>query len=296
MTSELIFEAAKDFSARLSRVRIVLVHTSHPGNIGAAARALATMGLSQLVLVAPKQFPDPQATARAAGAEALLEAARVVPTLAEALVGCVRVYGTTPKSRRVALPELSPRAAAPQLLAAAAAADVALLFGNERIGLTNDQIALCHAAVCIPTAAECTSLNLAQAVQLLGYELRMAALAPAAGEESAPDAAPASGSPGISARLAEDDSTAAASERVEAFFGHLQAALLAVDFFKGRPAITIMRRLRRIFLRAELSSREVLILRGILADVERAARLAGIAPRPLRAAKDKGKIPLDRGT
>jgi tRNA (cytidine32/uridine32-2'-O)-methyltransferase len=254
---------------RLPRVRIVLVSTSHPGNIGAAARAMRTMGLSQLWLVSPREFPSPEATAMASGADAILDAARVVATLDDALAGCVRVYGTTPKPRRVPMPELAPREAAPRLLEAAAAAEVALVFGNERIGLTNADVERCHAAVKIPTSAEYESLNLAQAVQVLGYELRLAALAAdGSGASDAPSAPP----------LIDPDEAPADAARLEAFFAHLESTLAAVDFFKGRPAYTIMRRLRRIFLRADLSNREVLILRGILADVERAARLAGLSP------------------
>jgi len=257
---------------RLARVRIVLVATSHPGNIGSSARAMRTMGLSSLWLVAPREFPSAQATAMASGADAILESARVVATLDEALSGCVRVFGATPKPRRVPMPELTPREAAPVLLAAAATHDVALVFGTERIGLTNEEIERCHVAVNIPTSAEYNSLNLAQAVQVLCYELRLAALAGAgAGDGIAARALP---TPQFT-----DDEPPADAACMEAFFGHLKTTLAAVDFFKGRPAYTIMRRLRRIFLRAQLSTREVLILRGILADVERAARLAGMKPR-----------------
>lgn len=255
---------------RLSRVRVVLVATSHPGNIGSAARAMRTMGLDSLWLVAPREFPSPEATAMASGADAILAAAHVVGSLEEAIAGCVRVFGATPKPRRVPMPELTPRAAAPLLLEAAASHEVALVFGTERIGLTNEEIERCHVAVNIPASAEYNSLNLAQAVQVLSYELRMAALATNRDGAARPVPTP---------QFSADEPPADAA-RLEAFFGHLEAALAAVDFFKGRPSYTIMRRLRRIFLRAELSTREVLILRGILADVERAARLAGLSPPP----------------
>jgi tRNA (cytidine32/uridine32-2'-O)-methyltransferase len=251
---------------RLRRVRIVLVATSHPGNIGSAARAMRTMGLSSLWLVAPREFPSPEATAMASGADEILDAARVVPDLDQALAGCVRVYGATPKPRRVPMPELPPREAAPALLAAAETHEVALVFGTERIGLTNEEIERCHVAVNIPADPAYNSLNLAHAVQVLCYELRLAATAVAG----------AASPPSSPAPQFTDDEPPADAARMEAFFGHLETALGAVDFFKGRPAHTIMRRLRRIFLRANLSTREVLILRGILADVERAARLAGI--------------------
>jgi tRNA (cytidine32/uridine32-2'-O)-methyltransferase len=255
---------------RLSRVRMVLVATSHPGNIGSAARAMRTMGLESLWLVAPREFPSPEATAMASGADAILASAHVVGSLDEAIAGCVRVFGATPKPRRVPMPELPPRAAAPLLLEAAGSHDVALVFGTERIGLTNEEIERCHVAVNIPTSDEYNSLNLAQAVQVLCYELRMAALVTGQGRAVASVPTP----------QFSDDEPPADAARLEAFFGHLETTLAAVDFFKGRPSYTIMRRLRRIFLRAELSTREVLILRGILADVDRAARLAGLSPRP----------------
>lgn len=255
---------------RLSRVRVVLVATSHPGNIGSAARAMRTMGLESLWLVAPREFPSPEATAMASGADAILASAHVVGSLDEAIAGCVRVFGATPKSRRVPMPELPPRAAAPRLLEVAERHEVALVFGTERIGLTNEEIERCHVAVNIPTSDEYNSLNLAQAVQVLCYELRMAALS--TGQDRAVASVP---TPQFS-----DDEPPADAARLEAFFGHLETTLAAVDFFKGRPSYTIMRRLRRIFLRAELSTREVLILRGILADVDRAARLAGLSARP----------------
>jgi tRNA (cytidine32/uridine32-2'-O)-methyltransferase len=273
---------------RLARVRIVLVATSHPGNIGSAARAMRTMGLSSLWLVAPREFPSPEATAMASGADAILESAHVVATLDEAIAGCVRVYGATPKPRRVPMPELAPREAAPQLLAAAAGHEVALVFGTERIGLTNEEIERCHVAVNIPASAEYNSLNLAQAVQVLCYELRLSALHPGG-------AGAAAATPVPSPQFTDDEPPADAT-RMEAFFGHLETTLGAVDFFKGRPSYTIMRRLRRIFLRAQLSTREVLILRGILADVERAARLAGLTS-PRQSAEepassgDAGKTP-----
>src|SRR5688572_18421049 len=162
---------------RLERVRIVLVRTSHPGNIGAAARAMKTMGLDRLVLVEPRAFPHAEAYALAAGADDLLERAIVAPTLAEALAGCRRAFGCTARLRGVALPELSARDAAPALVEAAGEGDVALVFGNERTGLTNDELFQCQAAVHIPANPEYTSLNLAAAVQVLTYELRMAAIA-----------------------------------------------------------------------------------------------------------------------
>lgn len=247
----------------LARIRVVLVEPSHPGNVGAAARAMKTMGLARLVLVAPRAYPHAEATALAAGADDVLDAARVVATLDEAIGDCRLVYGCTARSRGVALPELSPREAAARLVASDGA-EVALLFGNERVGLSNDELQRCHAAVHIPSDPAYGSLNLAAAVQVLAYELRLAALA---------GAAP------IPARTGPGERSATAGE-LEGLFGHLERALAAIDFFKGRSPATIMRRLRRLYFRADLSEREVMILRGILADAERMARLAGAACEP----------------
>lgn len=256
-------------------LRFVLVATSHPGNIGAAARAMKTMGLRELVLVAPRRYPDPEATALAAGAADLLAAARVVDTLVEAIADCRTVYGLTPKRRTVPLPEYTPRDVAPRALADAASGPVAFLFGTERIGLTNDEVERCHATVSIPADPAFDSLNLAQAVQLMAYELRLAA-GVGEGEHTARDAAE------VPARAAE----------LEHFFAHLAETLYDIDFLKGRPAHTVLRRLRRLFLRAGLSAREAATLRGVFAEAQRCARLAGIRPRGARPGSASGGEPV----
>ncbi len=249
-----------------TRIRIVLVGTQHPGNIGAAARALKTMGLSRLVLVAPQRFPHVDAEARAAGADDLLANAPIVATLAEAVADCRLVLGCTARSRRIALAELSPRAAADRLLAdATGGVEVALVFGRERTGLSNDELQLCHAAVHIPADPDYSSLNLAAAVQVLAYELRLALLATAAGSDT---------------MLPVDDPVASHAE-LEGFFAQLADTLDAIDFHKGRAPESAMRKLRRLFLRNGLETHEVRLLRGILADAQRMARLAGgEAPPP----------------
>ena len=241
-----------------ARIRIVLVGTQHPGNIGSAARAMKTMGLSRLALVAPERYPHPEAAALAAGADDLLAAATVHDELAAAIADCQLVYGCTARSRRIALDEYPPRAAAARLRdAARGGTEVALVFGRERTGLTNEELQLCHAAVHIPANPEYSSLNLAQAVQVLAYELRMAAL-------EAPSA------------VVDGHREAAASHaQLESFFAQLADTLDAIDFHKGRAPDAAMHKLRRIFLRAELDEREVRILRGVLADAQRMARLAG---------------------
>jgi tRNA (cytidine32/uridine32-2'-O)-methyltransferase len=239
------------------RIRFVLVRTSHPGNIGAAARALRTMGFTRLRLVAPQRFPHAEAEALAAGAEAVLREAQVVASVVEALADCTLALGCTARPRGVALPELSPREAAARALADCATGPVAFVFGNERTGLTNDELLRCHVAVRIPSDPACPSLNLAQAVQVLAYELRLAVL-----ERQAPQEA---------ARGGEALATVA---ELEHFFAHLAQTLIDIDFHKGRAPTTILKRLRRLFLRAALEGREVRILRGILDDAQRMARLA----------------------
>lgn len=254
-------------SDAFSRIRMVLVGTQHPGNIGSAARALKTMGLSRLVLVAPERFPHAEADALAAGADDVLTAAPIHDSLADALGDCRLVLGCTARSRRVALPEQSPRDAAARVLATAGeGGEVALVFGRERTGLDNDELQLCHAAVHIPANPEYSSLNLAMAVQVLSYELRLALLGRAG---SAPGAAPRS----VEAASAERVDPPASHAQLEGFFGQLGDVLDLIDFHKGRVPESAMRKLRRLFLRADMDEREVRLLRGILADVERTARL-----------------------
>lgn len=240
------------------QIRIVLVGTQHPGNIGAAARAMKTMGLSRLVLVAPEKPLDDDAYRRSAGAEDLLEAAPVHATLAEAVADCRLVLGCTARSRRVQLEQLDPDAGAARLLRFAAEGPVALVFGRERTGLTNEELQLCHASVHIPSDPAFSSLNLAAAVQVLAYEVRRALLA----------AAPAD------AVVPRSDDLPATHEQVEGFFSQLAETLDAIDFHKGRTPDSAMRKLRRLFLRTDLTVNEVRLLRGVLADAQRMARLA----------------------
>ncbi|MHC9084577.1 RNA methyltransferase [Luteimonas sp. RIT-PG2_3] len=271
--------------SRLNRVRIVLVGTQHPGNIGSAARAIKTMGLARLVLVAPERFPDPDAVMMAAGADDVLAASERFETLAEAVGDCRLVIGCTARSRRIALDELSPRLAAAKVLAVAGdGAEVALVFGRERTGLNNDELQLCHAAAHIPANPEYSSLNLAAAVQVLSYELRIAALAgDGAGEAGTAHTCRGTGSAdaGRDGGEGEGDAhmdprdTPATHAQLEGFFGQLDETLHAIDFHKGRAPESAMRKLRRIFLRGELDVREVRLLRGVLADAQRMARLAG---------------------
>ena len=247
----------------IDNLRIVLVGTQHPGNIGSAARAMKTMGLSALHLVAPERFPDPEANTLAAGADDVLAAAPVHADLDAALAGCHFVLGTSARRRHVPLPEMSPREAARALFEAAGRGPVALQFGRERTGLENEELQRCHASVGIPTDPGFSSLNLAAAVQVLAYELRLAALDAAAGGL-------ASGRP-MPPVEAEPPATA---DELERYFTHLDQALHEIDFHKGKPPEMVMQRLRRLYLRAGLDAREVKILRGILAEAQRMARIA----------------------
>ena len=236
--------------------RIVLVGTQHPGNIGSAARAMKTMGLHELALVAPERFPDPEAFALSAGASDVLDEASVHASLGEALADCRLVIATTARQRSVPMPELSPREAAVRLHEAAADGPVALVFGRERTGLENEELQLCHAAVCIPANPAYSSLNLAQAVQVLCYEWRMAGL------ESQPRPA----------QPREDDEPPATHAELEGFFAHLGAFMDEIDFHKGKDPAVVTQRLRRLFLRAGPDSRELRILRGLLSDTQRLLR------------------------
>ena len=239
------------------RIRFVLVRTSHPGNIGAAARAIRTMGLHRLSLVAPHAFPHAEATALASGANDVLENAPLAPDLPAAIADCQLVLGATARRRDVPMEEIDAREAAARALAAAREGrEVALVFGNERTGLENDEIKRCHAAVLIPSDPDFPSLNLAQAVQVLAYEVRMAVLA------------------GASPLPEQKSDPPASSAELDAFFEHLERTLEAIDFHKGRSPRTIMLRLRRLYLRAQPDLRELRILHGILSDSERIASLA----------------------
>lgn len=228
----------------LSAIRIVLVEPQHPGNIGAAARAMKAMGLSDLALVAPVSYPHADATARAAGADDILAAAPVHAALPEAVADCRLVLGTSARSRRLPWPLVDAREAAGRALAAAADGPVALVFGRERSGLSNAELDRCDIHVQIPCNPEFSSLNLAAAVQVLCYELRLAA---GAGIEAA----------------GEYDAPATAAE-LEGFYAHLEEVMVAGGFLDPERPKWLMRRLRRLFARAAPESAEINILRGLL--------------------------------
>lgn len=232
----------------LSRVRIVLVETSHPGNIGAVARAMMTMRLEQLYLVRPLKFPHAEAVARASGATGILDRARVCDSLDEALRGCTLVAGASARRRTVPWPELTPRECAPGMREAATGsgeADVALVFGREKTGLSNEELDRCRYLVRIPCNPRFASLNLGSAVQVLCYELLLAA--------GIPDIPPQ-----------DPEEIAATAEELERMFEHLEQTLVALRFLDPENPRLLMRRLRRLYHRAGLTQSEVSILRGIL--------------------------------
>lgn len=229
----------------LDNIRIVLVETSHPGNIGAAARAMKTMGLQRLYLVQPVLFPHAEASARASGADDLLGRAVCCRDLAQALQGCRLVVATSARERSIPWPRLSPRECAARLVPEAENGPVALVFGREKAGLNNAELDRCHHMVQIPCDPGFSSLNLAAAVQVLSYELRLAA------------------GPGPPSTQEEVEPVAQAEE-MERFYEHLEQALAALGFLDPDNPRHLMRRLRRLFNRARPTQVEVRILRGIL--------------------------------
>ena len=241
-------------------LRVVLVETSHPGNIGAVARAMKNMGLERLVLVRPKSFPHSEASARASGATDLLARARVVDSLPEALAGCGLVVATTARERDPNIRVLDVRDGAAQMLAEAARGPVALLFGNERTGLTNDELALANLLLRIPANPEYSSLNLAMAVQVVAYELYRAR--------------------GATVQAPERVVPRATADDMDRLYAHLAVVLDEVGF-KDRTAsgTNLMERLRRLLNRADLDQNEANIVRGILTAVQQKRRTAG-TPHP----------------
>lgn len=237
-------------------IRIVLVGTTHPGNIGAVARAMKNMGLAELALVRPRHFPHEDATARASGAEDVLESARVVDDLADALADCRFVAGASARARTIDWPTLPPRECARRLADESASGVAAAVFGPEKSGLTNEDLDRCHALLTIPADPAFSSLNLAMAVQILCYELRLARTE--AGPEAVPREVPL-----------------ASGEDLERFYAHLEQVLTASGFLDPENPRFLMRRLRRLFVRAEPDQNEVNILRGILAALDPDADPAG---------------------
>ncbi len=239
----------------LSNIRIVLVRPTHPGNIGATARAMKNMGLARICLVSPLNFPHADATARAAGADAVLENACLFDTLEQALAGCRLVVGTSARTRTISWPSLDPKAAAARVVSEAALGEVALVFGAERTGLTNEQLDRCHYLVHIPADPDFSSLNLASAVQIMAYETWCAA------EDSVHQQDSGDG-------VMQDGVPLASSEDLERFYMHMEEVLVQIGFLDRANPRKLMRRLMRLFNRSRLDSNELNILRGILTAVQ----------------------------
>ncbi len=242
----------------LDRIRIVLVEPSHPGNIGGAARAMKTMGLGDLVIVNPKRYPDPQADWRAAGALDVLDAARVVPDLDTAIAECHWVVGTSTRLRKIPWPVAPPREIAEQIAAQAEQTRVAIMFGREDNGLSNEELRQCHYHLQIPAAPEYPSLNLAMAVQVVAYELRHAM-----------------------ARSDVDtswDRPMATVGQVDGMLAHIEKTLLDQGFLDPANPGQTMTRLRRLFSRVRLDETEVQILRGVFKALDKGAAVPETGP------------------
>jgi tRNA (cytidine32/uridine32-2'-O)-methyltransferase len=242
-----------------SEIKIVLVNTTHSGNIGGVARAMKNMGLSDLVLVEPKMFPSEEATARAAGADDVLAGATVVATLSDAIADCELVFGTSARERHIPWPIMDPREMATIISAGKvkdSAKKIAVVFGREDRGLTNEELHLCQHHVCIPSVEGFSSLNIASAVQVIAYEIRMASLS--------------------TEQVAEPlqwgtkwDAPLANQEQLEMLFEHLEQTVLKTGFLDPQKPRQLMTRVRRLIMRALPDSIEVNILRGILTSVDK---------------------------
>lgn len=237
----------------LDNVRIVLVNTSHTGNIGSVCRAMKTMGLSDLVLVDPVQEPDSHASALAAGATDILGSAKIVPELKDAIADCQLTIATSARSRTLSWPMLEPRECGKKVVEEGQNSKVALVFGRENSGLTNEELQQCQFHVHIPSNPEYSSLNLAMAVQTLCYEIRMHFL------------------DSQQAQFEPSDVEYPNSEQLDGFYTHLEQALTKTGFIVKQHPGQVMAKLRRLFNRARPESHELNILRGVLASIEKNA-------------------------
>jgi TrmH family RNA methyltransferase len=240
----------------LDDVHFVLSHTTHPGNIGAAARALKTMGLEHLRLVNPKHFPSAEATRRASRADDILQRTEVFDAIQPAIAEHKLIVGTSARSRTLPWPMLEPRELAQKIAKDPTQRPVAILFGTENSGLTNEELSLCHYHVCIPTNPDYSSLNVASAIQLIAYELRLAALDENLLKTDHP--------------VIDDEGELPAScEQVEQMFEHWQQVMTSTGFFKPIKPKMIQMRFRRLFNKAALTDSEVRLMRGFLASIKK---------------------------
>ncbi len=239
----------------LDQIKIVLCFTSHPGNIGAAARAMKTMGLSQLVLVGPKNFPCEEALVRSSGALDILDNAVVVDSVEDAIEDCRLVIGTSSRNRALPWPLIEPREMAKFIDGKPESRPVAILFGRESVGLLNEELQLCHYHVNIPANPEYMSLNLASAVQIISYELRLKHL----------EKNPIAEEP----LELKDSELIATSEQVDGLYQHLEQTMVNTEFFDPENPKLLSARIRRLFAKSHLNQGEVNILRGFLSSIEK---------------------------
>lgn len=246
----------------MNNLRIVLVETSHPGNIGAVARAMKNMCLSDLVLVSPLSFPNAEATSRASGADDILASARVVSSLDEAVSDCVLVAGASARLRNVSWPQMNPRECAQAAWEAAKAGKVALVFGREQSGLSNTELERCHYLVHIPSNPEYSSLNVAMAAQVLAYELMMQSVTAADGSSS------------------PQQEEAVTAGDMQGLFDHLAQMMEDIGFADPEKSSKLVRRLKRLFYRAAPEKEEINILRGIFSAAQgrKSARRVSASP------------------
>lgn len=234
-------------------ISVVMVNTSHPGNIGAAARAIKNMGLSRLVLVEPKEFPAEKAVWRAAGALDVLDAAKVVSSVDEAIADCGLVVGTSARGRRIPWPLMTPRECGERVCAEASQHKVAILFGREDRGLTNEELQKCNYHVHIPSNPDYSSLNIGAAIQVIAYEIRMSILTAEKGEPIHFD---------------EWDMPPAKHEALEHYYTHLEDTLEKLGFLDVDNPRQTVTRLRRLFNRTRIDEMELNIMRGMLTSIQ----------------------------
>lgn len=245
--------SAQRMQSFFDHIRVVLVGTIHSGNIGSAARAMKNMGLRRLYLVAPVEFPSREATYMSVSASDLLDSAVVVPTLMDAVGDCPLVIGTSARERKIQLPTLRPREMAERCVQRYEGQEIALVFGREDSGLNNEELRMCHLHVHVPTSEEYSSLNLSAAVQLLVYEMRMAALDRLGEGGDAP----------------QWDTPLATAEGLQRYYEHLEQTLAEVGFLNPAAPRQLMTRLRRLYGRVDMDQMELNILRGMLTEIQK---------------------------
>ncbi|MBL4606241.1 MAG: RNA methyltransferase [Pseudomonadales bacterium] len=259
-------------------IRVVMIHTSHPGNIGAAARAIKTMGFSRLVLVSPQDYPNAKATWRAAGATDVLDQTQVVETLADAVAGCSLVVGASARQRRIPWPVLDSRQGGEAIAKQARTDEVAVIFGREDRGLTNEELQQCHYHIEIPANDSYGVLNVASAIQIICYDIRMALTL--IGKETLTEdneAEEGNTKPDFSMPIepVRWDERLATSGEMEHFFKHMETTLTQLDFHEPANPRQLITRLRRLFMRSRLDRLEINILRGAMTAVQKKMGLKG---------------------